>query len=275
MNHRQIANYNQVAAGLPFVGMTVARAFVLFTVTLQAADWLNEGGDAHQRNFQALERELTPASVPALKLIWKRKLGEQARLSSPIIMGRLITFRGTVELVFVTSSDGHVYAVDGDFGKVFWDRKLDSQSDVCRNPATPALTPNPPDVDPDDDGEQPKRPLYVLAPDAMLHSLNPIDGKDGAMARPFHCSSALVVKRSKAAALKTRRVARAVTAGGVAFVLIPSTGELQAFDAVTHAALYRSGPTSPTTSALAVANGHVCFTASDAALYCFGFPLDR
>ena len=269
--------------------MTVARLFFLLAVSLQAADWLNEGGDASRHNFQPLERELTPASAPGLKLIWKRTLGDGARLSSPIIMGRLITYRGTVELVFVTSSDGHVYGVDGDFGTLFWTRQLDSKAAVCAAPATPALTPNPPDVDPDDDGPQPRRPLYVLAPDAMLHSLNPIDGKDDAAARPMACAAALVVRRSRADILKrrpyvaawkddrgkARRFPNAVVAGGVAFVLTRSTGELSAFDAVSRRLLFRGGATSPTGSALAVANGHVCFTASDATLYCYGFPVER
>lgn len=248
------------------------RLFFLFTMSLQAADWLNEGGDARRRNVQPLERELSTASVPGLKLIWKRKLGEGARLSSPVIMGRLITYRGTVELVFVTASDGSVYAVDGDFGTVFWTRKLEG-SGRCKKPATPALTPNPKGVDPDDDGEQPRRPLYVVAPDGMLHSLNPIDGRDDGAARRFGCPGSLVVKGSKVAAAD--HIPSAVRAGGVAFLLSKTTGELEAVDASTRVSLYRSGPASPTVSSLAVANGHVCFTASDATLSCFGFPVER
>ena len=269
--------------------MTVARIFGFLSLTLQAADWLNEGG---QHNFQPLERELTPASVPGLKLIWKRKLGDGAvRLSSPVIMGRLITYRGTVELVFVNSSDGHVYAVDGDSGKIFWTRRFESAAGAapvkCSEAATPALTPNPADVDPDDDGPQPRRPLFVLASDG-LHTLNPIDGKDDRPpARRAFCAGALVVRKGKAERLRASRDAiwkdafgvrhrfdGAVVAGGVAFALDPSSGELQAFDALARRPLYRSGPIAATASSLAVANGHVCFTASDGTLYCFGFPLD-
>ena len=96
----------------------------LLLLLLLGADWLNEGGDALRRNAQPLEREITPATAAGLKLIWKRKLGEGAGLSSPVILGRLITYRGTVELIYVASADGHVYAVDGDFGKVFWTRAV-------------------------------------------------------------------------------------------------------------------------------------------------------
>src|SRR5260221_11209895 len=77
--------------GLQSERMTVLRLLFLFALTLDAADWLNEG------KVQPLEREISPATVAGLRLIWKRKLGE-APLSSPVIMGRLITYRGTVEL---------------------------------------------------------------------------------------------------------------------------------------------------------------------------------
>ena len=249
--------------------MTAGRLFVFFGLSLQAADWLNEGVR------QPLEREITPTSVKDLKLIWKRTLGGGARLSSPVIMGRLITYRGTVELVFVSSSDGHVYAVDGDFGKVFWTRDLGSGPSKCLVPATPALTPNPPGVDPDADEEPPRRPLYAQAPDSLSHAINPANGKDfeDEPARRGSCAAALVVKKGRAGGMKGTRAP--VVAGGVAFSLEPSTGELLGVDARTRQALFRSGPTSPTTSALAVANGHVCFSASDATLYCFGFPMEK
>ena len=225
----------------------------------------------------------------ALMALSSQATRDRPRLRSAlIIMGRLITYRGTVELVFVTSSDGRVYAVDGDFGKIFWTRQIDSKGAVCPTPATPALTPNPPEADPNDDGPQPRRPLYVQAPDGVVHSLNPIDGEDDARAHRVPCAEALAVKKSEATPLKptsvavwkdhtgrTHRYRNAVVAGGVAFVLTRSTGELEAFDAVTGRTLYRSGPTSPGATSLAVANGHVCFSASDATLYCFGFPVDR
>ena len=247
--------------------MTVASVFLFFALTLEAADWLNEG------RVQPLEREITRATAKDLKLIWKRKLGDGARLSSPVVMGRLITYRGTVELVFTSSSDGRVYAVDGDFGKVFWTRDLVAGSSKCAEPATPGLTPNPPGVDPDDDGEQPRRPLYVQAPDGVVHSLNPIDGKDDGRAVRMPCAGALVARKNRAKALKPVR--GPVVAGGVEFSLLPATGVLTAVDAVSRAGLFRSEPMGKTGSALAIANGHVCFTGGDSKLFCFGFPMER
>lgn len=246
--------------------MTVALVSLFFALSLEAADWLNEG------RLQPLEREITPSTVKDLKLIWKRKLRDGARLSSPIIMGRLITYRGTVELVFVSSSDGRVYAVDGDFGKVFWTRDLTPGSVKCSEPATPGLTANPPDVDPDADEEPPRRPLFVQGPDGLVHSLNPINGKDDGRAGRMSCVGALVVRKNGARALRGAR--GPVVAGGVEFALAAGTGELTAVDAASRAQLFRSEPVGKTGSALAIANGHVCFTV-DSTLFCFGFPMEK
>ena len=239
-------------------------------VMLLAADWLNEGGDARRRNVQPLERAITPARVGGLKLIWKQKLGDGAGLSSPVIMGRLITYRGTVELVFVAAADGRVYAVDGDFGKIFWTRRLEVGAARCGAVATPGLAPIAPGVDPDEDVEQPTRPLFVVSADGVLQGLNPVDGKDVGAARRVGCVDGLVVKKGRAVGFR-RGALRPLVAGGVAFRLVPETGELVGVEAGTGRELFRGEAVGATSSALAVANGHVCFSAS-ATLYCYGFP---
>jgi outer membrane protein assembly factor BamB len=111
-----------------------------------------------------------------LKIIWKAKLAGAA-FSSPVILGRLVTHRGTVELVFVLSSSGYLYAVDGDFGKIFWTRRLAS---FRNQPPTPVLAPPAPDYneEEDDDVPQPLRPLYALSGDGRLHVIHPGLGSD-------------------------------------------------------------------------------------------------
>ncbi len=159
---------------------------LLIGLSLHAADWPMAGGDASQSGWQQRERDITPFTVKQIRLIWKQAPG--AVLSAPIILGRLITYRGTVELVFVVSAAGDVYAIDGDFGKVFWRRHLDLISQGCSGaePPAPALSPsNLSPEDEDDDGPQPLRPLYVVTVDGRLHSLNPQDGADLASARDF------------------------------------------------------------------------------------------
>ncbi len=139
------------------------------------ADWLSERGDHHQTGWQKRERALKPDNVRNLGVLWKQKLGSPADpLTSPVILGRVVTHRGSVELVFVAGNSA-VYAVDGDFGKLFWKRELDGAST-----ATPVLAPPAPgfNEDEDDDVPQPVRPLYVVSRGGVLHALDPGDGHD-------------------------------------------------------------------------------------------------
>lgn len=312
------------------------------------SDWLCEGGDAQGSRWQRNERELNPQSVKKLRLIWKRKLESGALSSAPVILGRLITYRGTVELVFVATASGEVYAVDGDFGTVFWKRQLKTGAPASAScpPAAPVLTPLAAGFDEDDDGPQPARPLYILSA-GRLYALNPQDGRDLSAPRQFlppgarqaalrligttlyaaagpcggapgqtfsidvsrpeskpvvrhggvrpsgaawqdargvkWTASAGPAPRGAITAFRAGRRAWAtpeliapsppVVAGGLLFALSQST--LYAFDAAGGRQLYSSGNevAASNASALAVANGHVCFTAADA-LYCFGFPVD-
>ncbi len=153
----------------------------LAVCTGAGADWTNRGGDASHSNWQRRETAINPSNAANLQAIWKRPLNGTA-FSSPVILGRLVTHRGTVELVFILTNTGDLYAVDGDFGTVFWKRHFDGYrpSPCQRDVPTPVLAPAPPnqDEEEDDDAPQPLRPLYVLTTDGRLHAVHPGLGSD-------------------------------------------------------------------------------------------------
>lgn len=163
------------------------RLLLLFAcsgVLAWTADWLNQGGDPQRSGWQRREDVLNAESVRGLRLIWKRQLEKPGiPLSAPVMVRRVVTYRGSVELVFVASATGNVYAVDTDFGTVFWKRPTEAAN--APSVATPVLSPLPDGADEDDDGPPPPRPLYVLAASGQLYALNPGDGKDAAPARQF------------------------------------------------------------------------------------------
>jgi hypothetical protein len=229
-----------------------------------ASDWLNQG-----MRTQPGEYQLTPANAGKMKLLWTRNLSA-GPLSAPVILGRLITYRGTVELVFVSSASGQVFAVDADFGKTFWTRQLPPGSTkTCPSPATPAISPDAPGHDEDDDGPQPLRPVYVVSPGGLLYGLHPIDGKDVQPPRRIPCPAYLVAGPKRVVG-QTRFVSGPVTANGLAFDI--AGGRLRVSDERTGATLFSSEP-APAPSALALANGHACFT-TEGALACYGIPLE-
>lgn len=239
------------------------------------ADWLNVGGNARHDGRQPDERDLTAASAPGIKLLWQRQPGT-AKLSAPVILGRLITYRGSVALVFVASADGNVYALDADFGKVFWTRQLEfDASRRCPTITAPALAPLGKGVDADDDGPQPFRGLYVVAPDGMLHVLDPVNGKDHAAPRRFGCPPSLYVDARGRAHAWNKAVPDEVRTPALVFRVKPDSGVLTVS---SHAGpLVWQSPALPLpASPLAVADSRVCVvTATDTTVRCFGLPPDR
>lgn len=152
----------------------VLTLWLLGSSLASSADWLSERGDSQRSGWQKRERALNPGTVKSLRVLWTRRLESTPQsLTAPTILGRTITHRGTVELVFVAGATG-VYAVDGDFGTLFWKRDMQAASIV------PVLTPPPPgfDEDEDDDAPQPVRPLYAVSLEGVLHALHPGDGRD-------------------------------------------------------------------------------------------------
>ncbi|MDQ6701387.1 MAG: hypothetical protein M3Z36_14505 [Acidobacteriota bacterium] len=159
----------------------------------RAADWLTYGGDPQRSGWQKREKDLNPGNVHELKLLWKRQLdaGSNAAnsLTSPVLLGPIITHRGIKELVFVAGSSDIVFAVDADLGRLFWERHIESEAGTDRKSTSPCAagltaTPviGPPQVatvnDDEGEGSTPLRPLYVLSSDGRLHSIRPSDGKD-------------------------------------------------------------------------------------------------
>ena len=289
--------------------MKATLMLLALSIVANGADWLNIGGDAQHSGWQQRERELNPKSISRLRMIWKRKL--DGPLSAPVILGHLKSYRGTVELVFTVSAAGTVYAIDGDFGKTFWERRLATGNSSCPQ-AQLAIAPSTIDEDEDDDAPQPVRPLYVLAGDGLLHTLDPVNGLDretkpfcdstaeltatpsGPVAAPASKSTrdqTQAYKIDSAGRLTAYQGARKVwttprlespgqpaVAGGIVFTLTRgSQPVLYAFDAATGKQLYSSGNAihgKSITGDLAIANGHIVFTTIDGTIYCFGFPVD-
>ena len=293
-----------------------------------AGDWLSERGDPKRSGWQRTGHQIAVENVKDLRLLWMRRLDSSA-LSSPVILGPTITFRGVRELVFVTGGGDDLYAVDADFGTVFWKRHFDvaGKSALSGAPVTPAIEPDE-DYDLTDESEEeegdsaPMRPLYVLTSDGMLHTVRASDGADTAAATRLVAAngreSGLNVWGGKIQAVTSgseRRADRAtwmdarrvrwffdsdgrsvrgirggsrvwtadlgsflrppVVTNGVVFALSSGPTVLRALDALTGKVLFASHEEiGGTDSYVALANGHVCFTAQNS-LLCYGIPIER
>jgi hypothetical protein len=158
-----------------------------------AADWLAVRGDGQRTGWQPNESRLTPKTVKGMRLLWKRQLGSEA-LSSPLLVGPIITHRGIKELVLVASSSGSVSAVDADLNTVFWTKNLRTGTLETNCPGATPMTPTMlssviaelPAKDPNPDDEvfsDSNRPVLVVTGDGMVHFLRVSTGEEVAPAR--------------------------------------------------------------------------------------------
>ncbi len=87
------------------------------------ADWPSAGGGPTRDNWAKAETALSPASAKDIKFLYVHKFdntanGESA-LVTPVLVSRIITWKGFKALMFVGASNGTVYSMDSDLGKDF------------------------------------------------------------------------------------------------------------------------------------------------------------
>src|SRR5439155_7614266 len=113
----------------------------LHTQGRSSPDWTTQGGDAQRSASIPVDPWLSLASMPEFKFLWKITLENDARqmnaLTSPVSMANLNTFRGFKSLVFVGGSANNVYAIDYDFGTLFWKTHFNYSSGVPEYAGSP------------------------------------------------------------------------------------------------------------------------------------------
>src|SRR5450631_876122 len=90
-----------------------------------AADWPMPGGNPQRNGWAASERQITKANVSALNLLYKYQTDNRSRgansLTTPIISGNLITYRGFKEMLMFAGSSGKVFSLDADLNQLIWE----------------------------------------------------------------------------------------------------------------------------------------------------------
>ena len=109
----------------------------------RGGNWPTFGGDASRSGWESADARISKDTVKDLQLLFKLKLETQAKglrpLMPPLIMGRLISYRGFRELAFVGSNADIIYAIDADLGTIFWQKHLEYST---REPQATASTPD-------------------------------------------------------------------------------------------------------------------------------------
>jgi outer membrane protein assembly factor BamB len=124
----------------------------------RSQDWNTFGFDSGRTGFERADPRITKETLAKdFSLIYKIKLEENARgqrsVTPPMIINTLISYRGFKELAFSGGSNNTVYAVNADFGKMFWQKQLIYSSELpqaretwlpCSSTVTPMVSLVPP-----------------------------------------------------------------------------------------------------------------------------------
>ena len=101
-------------------------------VAAQAQDWRTAGYDAQRSQWVRSDRKIAPDTVksPEFQLLWKMQFENEPRqmsaMTPPVLLDRLVGFRGFRALAFFGTSSGRIYAVDTDLARIEWERRIES-----------------------------------------------------------------------------------------------------------------------------------------------------
>ncbi len=106
------------------VALAAVASGILYGQARSAPDWTTSGFDAQRSSWVRADPYISIPNLTKFQFIWKLKVDNESRfgnsLTAPVALGNLMTFRGFKSLVFVGGSSNNVYAIDYDFGTIFW-----------------------------------------------------------------------------------------------------------------------------------------------------------
>lgn len=117
--------------------------------TLAAApyNWLQFDGNAQHSGDNTLETTLTTANVGGLQRLFQVALPSVAD-GAPVLLSGVSTASGVRDLLFVTTKDGHIVALDAHTGAQVWAHQngpgtchINNGSNVCYTTSSPAVDP--------------------------------------------------------------------------------------------------------------------------------------
>jgi hypothetical protein len=114
-----------------------------------AYDWLQFGGDPQHSGNNALETTITKANVATLVQKYKLSIGGIAD-GAPVFLEGVSTSGGVKDLLFVSTTDGHITAIDALTGAVVWTHQngpgscliVNNGNGVCYTTSSPAIDPS-------------------------------------------------------------------------------------------------------------------------------------
>jgi hypothetical protein len=146
-------------------------AISLPIASAHAYDWLQFGGDAQHSGRNTAETAITRNNVSALTQKYQVTLTATAD-GAPVFLEAVSTQMGTKDLLFVTTSDGRIIALDAQTGAQVWTHQYGPGTCQINRTGGPCYTTSSPAIDPN------RQYVYSYGLDGNVHKYQVGDGTE-------------------------------------------------------------------------------------------------
>jgi len=138
-----------------------------------AYDWLQFGGNAQHDSANYVESIITPANVSQLKMQFHVKLPDVADGAPSYLSQSMVNSVGH-DVLFLTTRDGHLLAVDAHTGQMLWSKHYGPGNCITNNAGDgiPCYTTSSPAIDPN------RQFVYSYGLDGNVHKVKVADGQE-------------------------------------------------------------------------------------------------
>ena len=148
---------------MKLISCATALLAALVTIQASAADWPQFDFDAQHSGFNSQEWAITSTNVGTLHLAYPAVVLPAIADGAPALLEGVTTPGGIKDLLFLTTKDGRILALDAATGATVWSKQ----------PATgPKYTTSSPTIDPD------RQYVYSYGLDGMVHKYQVGDGSE-------------------------------------------------------------------------------------------------
>ncbi len=133
------------------VGSSVSNTYLPLIVKNSSYDWLQFNGDPSHSGSNRAESSISISTVGQLQLLFQTSLPGVAD-GAPVYLSNVVTPTGTRNLVFVTTRNGYIAALDARTGALVWSKQYgpagciinnnQSANAPCYTTSSPAIDPN-------------------------------------------------------------------------------------------------------------------------------------
>ncbi len=150
----------------------VALSLILLVnlLSLTAYNWPQFNGDAQHSGADTQETLISPATVSRLRLLYEVSLPGAAD-GSPVYLSAVATPTGTRNLLYLTTRQGHILAVEAETGSIVWQHQVPAGKCVFNN-TVPCITTASPAIDPN------LKYVYSYGLDGRVHKYQVGDGAE-------------------------------------------------------------------------------------------------